>query len=221
MDNNFSIIITAGGIGKRMGSNIPKQFIEVKGKPILMHTIECFYSFNSNCQIILTLPSDWTSYWNELIEKYQFKIKHTIVDGGKERYDSIKNALSLCEFDVIGVHDGVRPLVSNQTIEKCLENIKELKAVIPVLGIKESLRQIDQNNSKAVSRSSYVSVQTPQFFTAEIITNAYNQPFHDNITDDASLVEQMGQKIHLVEGNEENIKVTTPMDLEIINLLIK
>jgi len=221
MDINFSIIITAGGIGKRMGSNIPKQFIEVKGKPILMHTIECFYSFNSNCQIILTLPSEWTSYWNELIEKYQFKIKHIVVDGGKERYDSIKNALSFCEFDVIGVHDGVRPLVSNQTIEKCIENIKELKAIIPVLAIKESLRQIDQNNSRAVSRSSYVSVQTPQFFIAKIIKNAYNQPFHDNITDDASLVEQMGQKIHLVEGNEENIKVTTPMDLEIINLLIK
>ncbi len=221
MSHNFSIIITAGGIGKRMGSHIPKQFIEVNGKPILMHTIEQFFSFNPNCQILLTLPSDWISFWKELIVQHRFEIKHHIIDGGTERYDSIKNAISYCTEDFIGVHDGVRPLVSHQTIERCLSNLSELKAVIPVLTIKESIRELKQEISKAVPRVNFVTVQTPQFFTATIIKNAYDQPYHSNITDDASLVEENGHKIHLVEGNEENIKVTTPMDLKIINLLIK
>ena len=221
MSHNFSIIITAGGIGKRMGSHIPKQFIEVNGKPILMHTIEQFFSFNPNCQILLTLPSDWISFWKELIVQHRFEIKHHIIDGGIERYDSIKNAISHCTEDFIGVHDGVRPLVSHQTIERCLSNLSELKAVIPVLTIKESIRELKQEISKAVPRVNFVTVQTPQFFTATIIKNAYDQPYHSNITDDASLVEENGHKIHLVEGNEENIKVTTPMDLKIINLLIK
>lgn len=220
MSYNFSIIITAGGIGKRMGSDIPKQFIEVNGKPILMHTIEQFYSFNPNCQILLTLPSDWIAFWNELIDKHQFDIKHHIIYGGIERYDSIKNALSHCTENFIGVHDGVRPLVSHQTIERCLTNLSDLKAVIPVLTIKESIRELKQENSKAVPRANFVTVQTPQFFTSAIIKNAYNQPYHSGITDDASLVEENGHKIHLVEGNEENIKVTTPIDLKVINLLI-
>jgi len=221
MSLNFSIIITAGGIGKRMGSTIPKQFIEIKGKPILMHTIEQFYSFNSSCQILLTLPSDWISYWKDLIEKHEFKIQHTIVDGGIERYDSIKNTLTYCQNEVIGVHDGVRPLVSHETLNRCLENILEKKAVIPVMNIKESLREIQNEISMAINRSNYVTVQTPQFFTKSTILKAYSLPFHDKITDDASLVEESGEKIHLVEGNEENIKVTTPIDLKIISLLIK
>lgn len=221
MSHNFSIIITAGGIGKRMGSNIPKQFIEVKGKPILMHTIEQFYTYNPNCQILITLPSDWISFWEGLIEQHKFDIKHQVIDGGIERYDSIKNALSHCTESFIGVHDGVRPLVSHNTIERCLMNLSEYKAVIPVLTIKESIRELKQEVSKAVPRVNFVSVQTPQFFTKTIIKNAYDQPYHSNITDDASLVEENGHQIYLVKGNEENIKVTTPMDLKIINLLIK
>jgi 2-C-methyl-D-erythritol 4-phosphate cytidylyltransferase len=217
----FSIIITAGGIGKRMGSSIPKQFIEIAGTPLLMHTINCFYSFNSNCQIIITLPEDWILFWKELIEKHSFKVPHIIVDGGIERYDSIKNALSKCENEIIGVHDGVRPLVSHSTIERCLGLATEKGTAIPTLSLKESLRKIDGERTNAVERKNYLTVQTPQFFKKEILEKAYKIPYHSGITDDASLVEEAGFSIEVTEGNEENIKATTPFDIQIINLFIK
>ena len=217
---NFSIIITAGGIGKRMQSNIPKQFLEVKGIPILMHTIRKFYEYDNTCQIILTLPEDWLTYWKELIVKYNFTIVHQVVSGGVERYDSIKNALQFCDSDVIGVHDGVRPLVSSETIKNCLVNVKEKGAIVPVITLKESLRKIEQNGSCSLDRKDYVSVQTPQFFLKEILMKSYEKAFHDKITDDASLVEESGFNISLVEGNEENVKITTPFDLKINNLFI-
>lgn len=217
----FSIIITAGGIGKRMGSSIPKQFIEVAGLPLLMHTINCFYSFNPHCQIIITLPEDWKEYWKELIEKHSFKVPHLIVDGGIERYDSIKNALSKCTHSIIGVHDGVRPLVSHATIERCLRLVTEKGTAIPTLPLKESLRKIEGEKTNTVERKNYLSVQTPQLFKKEIIEKAYEIPFHSGITDDASLVEEAGFSIEITEGNEENIKATTPFDIQIINLFIK
>lgn len=216
----FSVIITAGGIGKRMGTAIPKQFIEVGKIPLLMHAIACFYSFDSSCQIILTLPKEWKNYWSELIEKYSFKIPHCVVDGGVERYDSIKNALKECTEELIAIHDGVRPLVSHATIERCLELANQKGVAIPTLPLKESLRKIENNHSIAVNRLDYMTVQTPQFFQKEIITSAYQLPFHQGITDDASLVEEAGFKIEITQGNEENIKVTTPIDLEFIRLFI-
>ena len=217
----FSIIITAGGIGKRMGSSIPKQFIEIAHLPLLMHTINCFYNYDSTCQIIVTLPEDWKAYWEELIEKHEFKVPHLVVDGGIERYDSIKNALSRCTNEIVGVHDGVRPLVNHSTIERCLQLANEKGTAIPTLTLKESLRKINGNKTKSVERKNYLSVQTPQFFTKKIIEKAYEIPFHVAITDDASLVEEAGFTIETTEGNEENIKVTTPFDLQIINLFIK
>ena len=217
---SFSIIITAGGIGRRMNSTVPKQFIEVNGLPILMHTIKRFYDYDSSCEIILTLPEDWLIYWSEMRIKYNFQIPHHVVSGGVERYDSIKNALDHCHTEIIGVHDGVRPLVSKETIHRCLELVKKEGAVIPVLGLKESIRKMEGDFSIALERKEYFTVQTPQFFTSDILNKAYHLPFHDKITDDASLVEEAGFKISLVEGNEENIKVTTPFDLKIINLFI-
>jgi 2-C-methyl-D-erythritol 4-phosphate cytidylyltransferase len=215
----FSVIITAGGIGKRMGSSIPKQFIEVNGLPILMHTILRFYEFNSTCQIIVTLPSDWIVFWRELIDKHQFKINHLLVDGGIERYDSIKNALSQCESDLIAIHDGVRPFVNLQTIKNCLDLAQSQGSAIPTLPLKESLRNIQKKPSTSVKRSDYVNVQTPQFFKKDIILKAYQMPFHEGITDDASLVEEAGFEIFLCEGNEENIKITSPLDLKIAEIL--
>ncbi|MBI1836010.1 MAG: 2-C-methyl-D-erythritol 4-phosphate cytidylyltransferase [Flavobacteriia bacterium] len=217
----FSIIITAGGIGKRMESSIPKQFLELKGLPILMHTIQRFSNVEPACQILVTLPSDWISFWEELLVKHVFTIKHEVIQGGIERYDSIKNALSKCHFEFIGIHDGVRPFVSNQTISNCLNLVQEKGNAIPTLDLKESLRQINVNSvSKAVKRSEFVHVQTPQFFNKEIISNAYKIPFHTAITDDASLVEEAGFDIHLCAGNEENIKITTPLDLKIGELFV-
>ncbi len=212
---SFSVIITAGGIGKRMGSEIPKQFIEIGGLPILMHTITCFYKFDSNCQIILTLPKEWENFWKELILKHTFNISHTIVSGGIERYDSIKNALSICENEIVAVHDGVRPLVSQDTICRCLSLVSETGSAIPTLILKESIRKIVGKLTESSERKDFLTVQTPQFFLFDMLKNAYKIPFHSAITDDASLVEEAGYNISVCPGNEENIKITTPFDLRI------
>lgn len=216
-----TVIITAGGIGKRMGGEIPKQFLLLAGKPVLMHTIERFYQFDKHAQIILTLPNEWKDYWEELCDNLDFSISHEIIDGGKERFHSIKNALQIAHGEMIAVHDGVRPLVHISTIEKCFQTAKIKGNAIPVVEVKESLRKIENHHSTALVRSEYRLVQTPQVFSAEILKKAYNQSFHAAITDDASLVEALGIQIHLVEGNDINIKITTPVDLQLAELLLK
>lgn len=215
-----TVIITAGGIGKRMEANLPKQFICVAGKPILMHTIQRFYDYNPEIQILLTLPKDWLAFWQELQLKHAFRIDYQIVEGGSERYHSIQNALKFAKGDVIGVHDGVRPFVSVATVQSCFTEAKMKGAAIPFLKINESIREIGLGTSKAVNRTNFVSVQTPQCFQKELLLKAYKQDFHDGITDDASLVEQLGIQIQLVPGNEENIKITTPNDLKIAELFV-
>lgn len=215
--SKFSIIITAGGLGKRMGSDLPKQFIEVAGKPILIHTMELFYAFDQKAQLILTLPNEWIAYWNEVLVKYNCQIPHEIVDGGKERYHSIKNALLICKGDYVAVHDGVRPLVSKNTLDRCFTTVLQFGQVIPVIPVKESIRQIFDDTSRAVDRKQFCLVQTPQCFKKKVLETAYALPFHAGITDDASLVEEAGYTIHLVEGNQENIKITNMFDLDIIN----
>lgn len=211
--SKYSIIITAGGIGKRMGSNIPKQFIEIAGKPILMHTLELFFKYDMNAQLILTLPTEWKEYWQELLQKYQCTIPHIISDGGSERYHSIINALKICTGDFIAVHDGVRPLVSAETISRCLTEVEKRGQVIPVIQLNESIRQVFDDTSRAVNRTEFCIVQTPQCFKKSVLEKAYTIPFHDGITDDASLVEAAGFPIHLIEGNNENIKITSKFDL--------
>jgi len=215
-----SIIITAGGIGIRMGLDMPKQFIEIKGVPILMHTINRFYCYNSELQIILVLPQAHIEFWNTLIKKHNFKVEHQIVQGGNERFHSIKNGLAVATGQIIGVHDGVRPFVSIEVIKNTFKSTPKHKAVIPVINVNESLRQIDNKNSKAVKRSDYRTVQTPQCFTAELIKKAYEQAYCDSFTDDASVVECLGQKIYLIKGNNENIKITTPIDLKLAEVLL-
>jgi 2-C-methyl-D-erythritol 4-phosphate cytidylyltransferase len=219
--SDFSIIITAGGIGKRMGGDMPKQFIEIAGKPLLIHTLELFYSADPAAQLILTLPPDWKQFWIDLLEKHSCSISHTIVDGGNERYHSIKNALSICTGKFIAVHDGVRPLVSKETVKRCFDSVEQYGQVIPVIPLKESLRQIFDDTSRSVNRSNFCLVQTPQCFKKEVLTKAYNIPYHNGITDDASLVEEAGYIIHLVEGNEENVKITTQLDLIIAEQLVR
>lgn len=214
-----SIIITAGGIGKRMGSEIPKQFIEINGLPILIHTINQFYNYNSAIQIILVLPDSHIDYWNKLIKNHNFKIKHTLVKGGAERFHSIQNGLKFANGDVIGIHDGVRPFVSQKVIKILFEAAKSKKAVIPVVDVKESLRQIKTDGTKAVERSDYKIVQTPQCFTKEVIQKAYLQKFSTSFTDDASVVESAGFEIFTIQGNDENIKITTPIDLILAKVL--
>lgn len=218
--SKFSIIITAGGIGKRMESSLPKQFITINEKPMLMYTIEKFYHFDPKVQIIVTLPEEWIEYWEALIAENDFKVPHRVVSGGKERYHSIKNALQYCLGDYISIHDGVRPLVSHQTMKNCAKNIRRFDAIVPVVPLVDSLRKKNGKATTAVDRSDYLLVQTPQCFKSEVLKKAYEQEFHSGITDDASLVEQAGFKITPVEGNVENIKITCQADLHYAELFL-
>ncbi len=221
---NYAIIV-AGGKGERMGKEIPKQFLELSGKPILMHTIEKFTKSFSDIKIILALPENQIDFWEELCFKHQFQAGGIqLTKGGKTRFESVKNALRfITEKGIVAIHDGVRPLVSKSTIINCINKAASSGAAIPVTNVVESLRFYSKsdNTSKAVPRSSYKNVQTPQCFSTEIILKAYEQPYNENFTDDASVVEALGYSIQLVEGNVENIKITTTTDLALAEILRK
>lgn len=217
----LSVIIVAGGSGTRMGSEVPKQFIEVKQKPILMHTIEAFYNLNHQAELIVVIPESQHKFWQTLIQKHNFRIAHKVVAGGKERYYSVKNGLAAVEKKgLVAVHDGVRPLVSAETIKKCIDGAVKFDAAIPVVPATESIRKVDGDKSEAVDRSKYLMVQTPQVFSYDLIQKAYSQDFSPLFTDDASMVENLGCAIHIVEGNVENIKITRPIDLKIAEVLL-
>ena len=215
-------IIVAGGKGERMNAEIPKQFLEIHGKPILMHTLEVFRRYDASMELILVLPSVQIEFWKELCKKHAFDIPHQIVSGGQTRFQSVKNGLKATRSNLlIAVHDGVRPLVSIDTIERCFDEAEKSGAAIPVIDLVESIRQISENESSSVDRSAYKLVQTPQVFESELLKKAYEQEFTPLFTDDASVVEALGTKIQLVEGNRENIKITTEFDLRIAESLIK
>ena len=208
-------IIVAGGKGERMNANIPKQFLEIQGKPILMHTLEVFNRFDAGIRLILVLPEVQIKYWNELCTKHNFGLKHQIVAGGQSRFNSVKNGLQAIKSPaMVAVHDGVRPLVSVETIARCFETAEKFDTAIPVVDLVDSIRQVSENGSKSVDRNAYKLVQTPQVFDADLLLKAYEQEYTPLFTDDASVVEALGTKIYLVEGNRENIKITTEFDLK-------
>jgi 2-C-methyl-D-erythritol 4-phosphate cytidylyltransferase len=215
-----TVIITAGGLGKRMGGDIPKQFLQLNGKPVLLNTLERFYTILPDAQLILTLPPEWQAYWKDILLKQKVFIPHELTDGGLERFHSVQNALKLASGDHILVHDAVRPLCSKDTIERCLVALMTSEAVVPVIPVKESLRKRIGAQSKSLDRSMYVMVQTPQCFRRQTILHAYDQPFDHTFTDDASVVERNGVSVALVDGNEENIKLTTPLDMQLAALLL-
>jgi 2-C-methyl-D-erythritol 4-phosphate cytidylyltransferase len=215
-----SIIITAGGIGKRMESELPKQFLRLGNKPVLLHTLERFFAFDPTAQLLLTLPKEWVSYWQILLDENKIQIPHELVDGGIERFHSIQNALDKCTGDQIAIHDGVRPLVSLATIERCFAGLNNASAVVPVMGLKDSLRTGVFEKSESVDRSQYFLVHTPQCFDAKTIKKAYLQGFNPRFTDDASVVEAIGVCPLLVLSNEENIKITSPIDLKILSAIL-
>lgn len=211
-----AVVIVAGGKGLRMGTDIPKQFLVIDGKPILMHTIEKFFDYDKNVQIVVVLPKDQHDYWNKLCDEYAFDISHKVVLGGAERFFSVLNGLQAVDddCDVIAVHDGVRPFVDIEVIARCFASASVNDAVIPVVDVVETLRHIEGDGSKTVPRSDYKLVQTPQVFKADVLRKAYSQEFTPFFTDDASVVESIGYKVTLVEGNRKNIKVTTKDDLK-------
>ena len=214
-------IITAGGMGKRMESAIPKQFLLLKGKPLLCWTIQRFYDFDSNLQIIVSLPKEWMQYWKDTCQENQFDIPHQVVEGGKERFHSIQNALRLAQGDVIAIHDGVRPLISQALIQRGFETARLKGSAVPVIGLKESIREVNDAASFAVPRANYRIVQTPQTFQKEVVLKAYQQDFEQNMTDDACLIERLGMSVELIEGESQNIKVTDPVDFALAEILLK
>ena len=217
------IIIVAGGKGLRMGSDIPKQFLPIGGKPVLMHTLERFREYSKDIQIILVLPEAQQAYWHELCQEYHFDVEYTLANGGQTRFHSVQNGLAKVPDDaigVVGVHDGVRPFPSIEVIRNCYTTAREKKAVIPVIPVVETVRHLEGEQSKTVPRDAYRLVQTPQTFDIQLLKAANRQPYNDGFTDDASVVEAFGYNITLVEGNRENIKITTPYDLKIAEVLI-
>ena len=217
------IIIVAGGKGLRMGSDIPKQFLPIGGKPILMRTLERFRDYSEKLQIILVLPIAQQDYWRQLCEQYHFEVKYQLANGGQTRFHSVQNGLALIPDDVegvVGVHDGVRPFPSVDVIRNCYEAARTAKAVIPVIPVVETVRHIEGEGSVTVPRGDYRLVQTPQTFDIQLLKAANRQPYNDGFTDDASVVESFGHQITLVEGNRENIKITTPYDMKIAEVLI-
>lgn len=215
------IIIVAGGKGLRMGSDIPKQFLPIGGKPVLMRTIERFHHFSEALQIILVLPKAQQAYWHELCEQYQFDVPYMLADGGETRFHSVQHGLALIPDDaqgVVGVHDGVRPFPAIDVIRRCYDTARTAKAVIPVTPVVETLRHITEGTKP---RGDYRLVQTPQTFDIQLLKAANCQPFSEAFTDDASVIESYGHAITMVEGNRENIKITTPFDLAIAETLCR
>ena len=218
-------VIVAGGSGTRFGAELPKQFLELKGRPILMHTIEAFGKCGDcSFDIVVTLPADQMDLWQQLCHKYGFDVHHRVVPGGETRWHSVKNALDsiqdINDVDIIAVHDGVRPLVTTDLIGRTIEAARCDGAAIPVVTLNDSVRQLDGEMSHALDRSTLRAVQTPQAFKACLLLEAYNQPFEATFTDDASVVERAGHPVTLVEGDPHNLKITRPMDLALAEYLL-
>lgn len=210
------VILVAGGKGLRFGGEVPKQFLPVKGRPVLMRTIDVFKKAFPEIHVVLVLSPSQQEYWKQLCKEYSFDVPLQIADGGETRFHSVKNGLSLIPdtHAIVGVHDGVRPLVSEDTIFRCYETAENEGTAVPVVPVVETVRKLEEDGkSKTVDRNLYRLVQTPQTFQVEILKKAYGQPYESFFTDDASVVEKMNVPVVLVEGNRENIKITTPSDL--------
>lgn len=215
-------LIVAGGKGLRMGKDLPKQFLLLGGKPVLMRTLERFAAYDPSLSLILVLPEAHREYWLSLCNEYDFALPHRIAPGGETRFHSVKNGLALVDEDGwVAVHDGVRPFVSCEVIGACFEQAAISGAAIPVLPVIETLREIEGTTSRTVDRNRYCTVQTPQVFAASLLKEAYGQSYTDAFTDDASVLESLGHPVTLVTGNRENIKITTPFDLQIGEMLCK
>lgn len=211
-------LIMAGGSGLRMGAGLPKQFMLLNGKPLLMHTMAEFKQYDSAIRLVLVLPEKQVNYWENLCREYDCDIPYTLAVGGTERFYSVQNGLrkiaaELTDDSYIAVHDAVRPLVDAALIGRCFEKALECGTAIPVLPLTESIRRCDGERSQAEDRNAYCSVQTPQVFHGKLLVSAYERGYRDYYTDDASVVEASGYAISLVEGSRKNIKITRPEDL--------
>ena len=213
-------VIVGGGTGTRMATEIPKQFLKIGRKPIILRTIERFYEFDSNMNVILVLPSQHITLWEHIKIEFGFSKHVTVVEGGKTRYDSVKAGLSVIhQVGVVGVHDGVRPFVSVDCLKRCYEEAEVNRNAVPVMPIEETIREVSESSNTWVDRANYRIVQTPQCFELLQMKKGYLGPVQPEFTDDASVMEKAGCKINLVQGNKENIKITTPEDMALAEYL--
>ncbi|MEX1189925.1 MAG: 2-C-methyl-D-erythritol 4-phosphate cytidylyltransferase [Bacteroidia bacterium] len=217
---DFHVIVVAGGSGSRMKSVLPKQFLTIAGKPLLMYTLEQFSRVFPQIEPILVLPANHHATWKKLVEEFSFEIKHHLVEGGESRFHSVKNGLANIPSGMVAIHDGVRPFVSADTIKRVFSTASEKGNAIPVISLKDSIRKIDaEGKSLALNREDYVLVQTPQCFRVSEMKLAFQQNYSEHFTDCASVMESAGYSMNLVEGNTENIKITTPEDLQYAEML--
>ena len=216
------VIIIAGGKGNRMGSDTPKQFLELNGLPVILHTIKAFSGYSQNIRFILVLPDDCMDEWKQITEQYPLDIEYKVRHGGETRFDSVKNGLEIINGDgLVAIHDAVRPLVSTSLIAKCFDLASRKGNAVPVLALADSVREISGGESRPVDRDKFRIVQTPQVFEVSLIKKAFEQAYRDSFTDDAGVLESFGSKIYLLEGEKRNIKITTPDDLIIAGAFVK
>jgi len=223
LTSKHTILIVAGGRGTRMGGPQPKQFLELAGRPVLMHTLEAFDRWDASARLIVVLPEDQIETWKRLCEAHVFGRTHHVVAGGETRFHSVRNGLgAVASNGLIAVHDGVRPLVAPSVIAACFAAAADGGAAVPVVPVVESVREVDADgDSRPVDRTRLRVVQTPQVFRADVLRAAYCLPYDPRFTDDASVVEASGVAVRLVPGNRENIKLTTPMDLLLAEQLMR
>lgn len=216
------IIIVAAGKGARMQSALPKQFMELAGKPILLHTLQKFHKFNPNLGITVVMHPDYIPFWNDLARTLNVEVPHQVVAGGEERFHSVRNGLfSIKDLEgIVGIHDAVRPLVSFRTLELAYSKARQHCSAIPVLPVSDSLRELKNDKSHIVDRTQFRLVQTPQCFEISELKSAFQMDYRPSFTDDASVWEASGREVYLFEGNRENFKITTPEDLRLAEALL-
>ena len=216
------VIIVAAGSGTRMHAALPKQFMQINGKPILQYALEKFHRYEPTMEILLVLHPDYVQFWIDLARTLQIEIPHKVIVGGEERFHSVKNAIAAIDEEngIVGIHDAVRPLVSLRTIETCYNTARQRSNAIPVIRMHESIRVVNETGSSSADRNKFRIVQTPQCFELSLLKSAFEQPFDASFTDEASVVEALGERLNLVEGNRENIKITTTEDLRMAAALL-
>jgi 2-C-methyl-D-erythritol 4-phosphate cytidylyltransferase len=219
---NDHLILVAGGSGSRMGAALPKQFLDLGGRPVLFRTLDRFAEYRASLNVVLVLHPNYFDLWKSLNDQFVSPLNVQLVAGGEHRFESVRNGLIKLDAErgVVAIHDAVRPFASVEVIELCYATAHEKGTAIPVVDVHQSLREIDGDNSRPVDRSRFKLVQTPQCFQIELIKQAYGQQFKPSFTDDASVVEHFGSAVHLVEGNHENVKLTTPSDLKMAVALL-
>jgi 2-C-methyl-D-erythritol 4-phosphate cytidylyltransferase len=218
----YYAVIVGGGSGSRMQADVPKQFLLLNGKPLVMHTIEAFYNSDLHPEIILVLNVDFHKYWEDLCVQYNFNVPHILVKAGSQRFFSVKNGLKFAKgTSIIAVHDAVRPIISNSLITAAYREAEKSGSAVPALVSRDSVRQKSGDSSFVLNRNEIFFVQTPQTFNSKLLNNAYKQPYRIEFTDDASVVEKSGTPVNLISGDAKNIKITFPEDLILARAYLK